>query len=152
MEETKWTHEWLDATDALSNGDANLLLALMLKNEKMPLALRDKLINILESGKFAFILKQLSAGRPKGNTKEFGLEESLDFFHVKEYLRANKKIKLVEFELILNEQYDVSQTYIRKALKTGKEIVASLVNNGHEYSAPTWEELSKKYPQLFEQF
>ena len=35
MEETKWTHEWLDANDALSNGDANLLLALMLKNEKM---------------------------------------------------------------------------------------------------------------------
>ena len=88
MEETKWTHEWLDANDALSNGDANLLLALMLKNEEMPLALRDKLINILESGKFAFILKQLSAGRPKGNTKEFGLEESLDFFSCERILEG----------------------------------------------------------------
>ena len=148
-----WTHEWLNASDSLNEGDLQPLLNLLIKGEKPPEVLREKIESLLDDHRYGWHIRQKTAGRPKGSTKGFGINASIDLYHIKEYVKSKKLLKIVEFELIVQESFyerkEVSLSYVRAAIKRGQDTVKALKDNGFNYTAPTVEELLNKYPRLF---
>lgn len=148
-----WTHEWLDANDALDQGDVLPLLNLLIKGAEPPRLFRKKVESLLDDHRYGWHQIQKTAGRPKGSKKRFSLNESIDLYHIKEYVKSKKLLKIVEFELIVQEKFhekkEVSLSYVRAAIKLGQDTLKALKDNGHDYTAPTVEKLLNKYPQLF---
>ena len=52
-------------------------------------------------------------------------------------------------EDFMQKQLGTNQTYLRKAVRTGKNLLIDFEKHGHKFDPPSEEELQKKWPDLF---
>ena len=143
-----WTHEWLNASDALDRGDADPLLAMLINGTPIPDIMKEKILVLLDDPKLSFSLSRVVAGRPI-QSSEFSLPKSLELHHLKEFFRTNSDIKVIEIENIMAEHFGTNLNYLRSAIKNAKELVLLMEKKGHCYTPSTINELQQKYPELF---
>lgn len=146
MEDHDLTHEWLNALDALCTGDLAPTLLMISEGLKAPELVRAKLKEFLSDPTVS--IKMVKIGRPNAS-KAFGLNASVELFLIKKTLMKEKGKRALDVEHFMRRELGTNLSYLRDALRQGRLVIDTLAEYGHKFSAPTKEELQKKYPSLF---
>lgn len=146
MEDHDLTHEWLNALDALCIGDLAPTLLLISEGQKAPELVRAKLKELLDDPNVS--IKAVKIGRPSASNN-FDLNASVELFLIKKMLMQDRGKRALDVEHFMRRELGTNLSYLRRAIRQGRRLIGSLAENGHKFSAPTREELQKKYPSLF---
>jgi hypothetical protein len=126
----EWTHEQLDALDALKNGDASPLVALLINGDLLCSDFKDIIQQRLDKGEFIWREDKPKVGRPVSNR----LNElfCINVFIKKQKLRkAEPHRRVVEIEQQLAETHALNVDDLRRAITRGKQCLEYFEKN-HE--------------------
>ena len=153
MEDDRLTHEWLNAYDALLVGDAKPTLKLVAADMPVPELVRLHLARLFDGddedpdrSKVKVQIKKL--GRKKGSG-EFSISQSVQLALVRSLLIERSQLPVRYVEDFMQRGLGTIQTYLRKAVRTGKNLLRDFEKHGHKFYPPSEEELQKKWPDLF---
>ena len=153
MEDERLTHEWLNAYDALLAGDAKPTLKLVAADKPAPELVRSHLARLFDGddedpdrSKVKVQIKKL--GRKKGSG-EFSISQSVQLALVRSLLIERSQLPVRYVEDFMQRELGTNQTYLRKAVRTGKNLLRDFEKHGHKFYPPSEEELQKKWPDLF---
>ena len=153
MEDERLTHEWLNAYDALLAGDAKPTLKLVAADMPVPELVRLHLARLFDGddedpdrSKVKVQIKKL--GRKKGSG-EFSISQSVQLALVRSLLIERSQLPVRYVEDFMQRELGTNQTYLRKAVRTGKNLLRDFEKHGHKFYPPSEEELQKKWPDLF---
>ena len=154
MEDERLTHEWLNAYDALLVGDAKPTLKLVALDEPVPELVRSHLARLFDGddedpdrSKVKVQIKKF--GRKKLLKFRFSKSDSIELALVKKLLIERSQLPVSNVEDFMQRELGTNQTYLRKAVRTGKNLLRDFEKHGHKFYPPTEEELQKKWPDLF---
>ena len=153
MEDDRLTHEWLNAYDALLVGDAKPTLKLVALDKPAPELIRSHLARLFDGddedpdrSKVKVQIKKL--GRKKGSG-EFSISQSVQLALVRSLLIERSQLPVSKVEEFMRDKLNTNLTYLRKAVRTGKNLLIDFEKHGHKFDPPSEEELQKKWPKLF---
>ena len=153
MEDDRLTHEWLNAYDALLVGDAKPTLKLVAADMPVPELVRLHLARLFDGddedpdrSKVKVQIKKL--GRKKGSG-EFSISQSVELALVRSLLIERSGMPVRHIEDFMRSNLRTNLTYLRKAVRTGKNLLIDFEKHGHKFDPPSEEELQKKWPKLF---
>ena len=153
MEDERLTHEWLNAYDALLVGDAKPTLKLVALDEPVPELVRSHLARLFDGddedpdrSKVKVQIKKLGRRRGSG---EFSISQSVQLALVRSLLIERSQLPVRYVEDFMQRELGTNQTYLRKAVRTGKNLLRDFEKHGHKFYPPSEEELQKKWPDLF---
>lgn len=148
----EWTHEQLDALDALKNGDASPLVALLINGDLLCSDFKDLIQQRLDRGEFISRENKAKIGRPVSNR----LNEwfCINVFIKKQELRkAEPHRRVIEIEQQLAEAHALNVDDLRKAITRGKQFLEYFEKNYEMPWAREMLNLNKKSrgktPKLF---
>ena len=154
MEDERLTHEWLNAYDALLVGDAKPTLKLVALDEPVPELVRSHLARLFDGddedpdrSKVKVQIKKF--GRKKLLKFRFSKSDSIELALVKKLLIERSQLPVSNVEDFMQRELGTNQTYLRKAVRTGKNLLRDFEKHGHKFYPPSEEELQKKWPDLF---
>ena len=153
MEDERLTHEWLNAYDALLAGDAKPTLKLVALDKPVPELVRSHLARLFDGddedpdrSKVKVQIKKLGRRRGSG---EFSISHSVQLTLVRSLLIERAQLPVRYVEDFMQRELGTNQTYLRKAVRTGKNLLRDFEKHGHKFYPPSEEELQKKWPDLF---
>ena len=153
MEDERLTHEWLNAYDALLAGDAKPTLKLVALDKPVPELVRSHLARLFDGddedpdrSKVKVQIKKLGRRRGSG---EFSISQSVQLALVRSLLIERSQLPVRYVEDFMQRELGTNQTYLRKAVRTGKNLLRDFEKHGHKFYPPSEEELQKKWPDLF---
>ena len=153
MEDERLTHEWLNAYDALLAGDAKPTLKLVAADKPVPELVRSHLARLFDGddedpdrSKVKVQIKKLGRRRGSG---EFSISQSVQLALVRSLLIERSQLPVRYVEDFMQRELGTNQTYLRKAVRTGKNLLRDFEKHGHKFYPPSEEELQKKWPDLF---
>ena len=153
MEDDRLTHEWLNAYDALLVGDAKPTLKLVAADMPVPELVRLHLARLFDGddedpdrSKVKVQIKKLGRRRGSG---EFSISQSVQLALVRSLLIERSQLPVRYVEDFMQRELGTNQTYLRKAVRTGKNLLRDFEKHGHKFYPPSEEELQKKWPDLF---
>ena len=152
MEDDRLTHEWLNAYDALLVGDAKPTLKLVAADMPVPELVRSHLAQLFDGGdedpdrsKVKVQIKKLGRRRGSG---EFSISQSVQLALVRSLLIERSQLPVRYVEDFMQRELGTNQTYLRKAVRTGKNLLRDFEKHGHKFYPPSEEELQKKVARL----
>ena len=153
MEDERLTHEWLNAYDALLAGDAKPTLKLVALDKPVPELVRSHLARLFDGddedpdrSKVKVQIKKLGRRRGSG---EFSISQSVQLALVRSLLIERSQLPVRYVEDFMQRELGTNQTYLRKAVRTGKNLLKDFEKHGHKFYPPSEEKLQKKWPDLF---
>ena len=153
MEDERLTHEWLNAYDALLAGDAKPTLKLVAADMPVPELVRSHLARLFDGddedpdrSKVKVQIKKF--GRRRGGG-EFSISQSVELALVRSLLIERSGMPVRHIEDFMRSNLRTNLTYLRKAVRTGKNLLIDFEKHGHKFDPPSEEELQKKWPKLF---
>ena len=153
MEDERLTHEWLNAYDALLVGDAKPTLKLVAADMPVPELVRSHLARLFDGddedpdrSKVKVQIKKFGRRRGSG---EFSISQSVQLALVRSLLIERSQLPVRYVEDFMQRELGTNQTYLRKAVRTGKNLLRDFEKHGHKFYPPSEEELQKKWPDLF---
>ena len=148
MEDERLTHEWLNAYDALLAGDAKPTLKLVAADMPVPELVRLHLARLFDGddedpdrSKVKVQIKKLGRRRGSG---EFSISQSVQLALVRSLLIERSQLPVRYVEDFMQRELGTNQTYLRKAVSTGKNLLRDFEKHGHKFDPPSEEELQKK--------
>ena len=154
MEDERLTHEWLNAYDALLAGDAKPTLKLVALDKPVPELVRSHLAKLFDGddedpdrSKVKVQIKKL--GRKKLLKFRFSKSDSIEIALIRKLLIKRSQLPIRYVEDFMQRELGTNQTYLRKAVRTGKNLLRDFEKHGHKFYPPSEEELQKKWPDLF---
>ena len=154
MEDERLTHEWLNAYDALLAGDAKPTLKLVALDKPVPELVRSHLARLFDGddedpdrSKVKVQIKKL--GRKKLLKFRFSKSDSIEIALIRKLLIKRSQLPIRYVEDFMQRELGTNQTYLRKAVRTGKNLLRDFEKHGHKFYPPSEEELQKKWPDLF---
>ena len=154
MEDDRLTHEWLNAYDSLLACDAKPTLKLVAADMPVPELVRLHLARLFDGddedpdrSKVKVQIKKL--GRKKGSG-EFSISQSVQLALVRSLLIERSQLPVSKVEEFMRDKLNTNLTYLRKAVRTGKNLLIDFEKHGHKFAPPSEEELQKKWPKLFD--
>ena len=153
MEDERLTHEWLNAYDALLAGDAKPTLKLVAADMPVPELVRSHLARLFDGddedpdrSKVKVQIKKF--GRRRGGG-EFSISQSVELALVRSLLIERSGMPVRHIEDFMRSNLRTNLTYLRKAVRTGKNLLIDFEKHGHKFDPPSEEELQKKWLKLF---
>ena len=153
MEDERLTHEWLNAYDALLAGDAKPTLKLVAADKPVPELVRSHLARLFDGddedpdrSKVKVQIKKFGRRRVSG---EFSISQSVELALVRSLLIERSGMPVRHIEDFMRSNLRTNLTYLRKAVRTGKNLLIDFEKHGHKFDPPSEEELQKKWPKLF---
>ena len=153
MEDERLTHEWLNAYDALLAGDAKPTLKLVAADMPVPELVRSHLARLFDGddedpdrSKVKVQIKKFGRRRGSG---EFSISQSVELALVRSLLIERSGMPVRHIEDFMRSNLRTNLTYLRKAVRTGKNLLRDFEKHGHKFYPPSEEELQKKWPDLF---
>ena len=153
MEDDRLTHECLNAYDALLASDAKPTLKLVALDKPVPEPVRSHLARLFDGddedpdrSKVKVQIKKLGRRRGSG---EFSISQSVQLALVRSLLIERPQLPVRYVEDFMQRELGTNQTYLRKAVRTGKNLLRDFEKHGHKFYPPSEEELQKKWPDLF---
>ena len=153
MEDDRLTHEWLNAYDALLVGDAKPTLKLIALDKPVPEIVRSHLALLfdgddedLDRSKVKVQIKKFGRRRGSG---EFSISQSVELALLRSLLIERSQLPVSKVEEFMRDKLNTNLTYLRKAVRTGKNLLIDFDKDGHKFDPPSEEELQKKWPKLF---
>ena len=153
MEDERLTHEWLNAYDALLAGDAKPTLKLVAADMPVPELVRSHLARLFDGddedpdrSKVKVQIKKFGRRRVSG---EFSISQSVELALVRSLLIERSGMPVRHIEDFMRSNLRTNLTYLRKAVRTGKNLLIDFEKHGHKFDPPSEEELQKKWPKLF---
>jgi len=153
VEDERLTHEWLNAYDSLLAGDAKPTLKLVAADKPVPELVRSHLARLFDGddedpdrSKVKVQIKKLGRRRGSG---EFSISQSVQLALVRSLLIERSQLPVRYVEDFMQRELGTNQTYLRKAVRTGKNLLRDFEKHGHKFYPPSEEELQKKWPDLF---
>tara|TARA_B100000989_G_scaffold233517_1_gene180329 strand:+ start:32 stop:511 length:480 start_codon:yes stop_codon:yes gene_type:complete len=154
VEDERLTHEWLNAYDALLVGDAKPTLKLVALDKPVPELVRSHLAQLFDGddedpdrSKVKVQIKKF--GRKKLLKFRFSKSDSIELALVKKLLIERSQLPVSKVEEFMRDKLHTNLTYLRKAVRTGKNLLIDFEKHGHKFDPPSEEELQKKWPKLF---
>ena len=153
MEDDRLTHEWLNAYDALLVGDAKPTLKLVAADIPVPELVRSHLARLFDGddedpdrSKVKVQIKRFGRRRGSG---EFSISQSVELALLRSLLIERSQLPVSKVEEFMRDKLNTNLTYLRKAVRTGKNLLIDFEKHGHKFGPPSEEELQKKWPKLF---
>ena len=153
MEDDRLTHEWLNAYDSLLAGDAKPTLKLVAADMPVPELVRLHLARLFDGddedpdrSKVKVQIKKF--GRKRGGG-EFSISQSVELALLRSLLIERSQLPVSKVEEFMRDKLNTNLTYLRKAVRTGKNLLIDFEKDGHKFDPPSEEELQKKWPKLF---
>ena len=153
MEDDRLTHEWLNAYDALLVGDAKPTLKLVALDKPVPELVRSHLARLFDGddedpnrSKVKVQIKKFGRRRGSG---EFSISQSVELALLRSLLIERSQLPVSKVEEFMRDKLNTNLTYLRKAVRTGKNLLIDFEKDGHKFDPPSEEELQKKWPKLF---
>ena len=153
MENDRLTHEWLNAYDALLVGDAKPTLKLVALDKPVPELVRSHLARLFDGddedpnrSKVKVQIKKFGRRRGSG---EFSISQSVELALLRALLIERSQLPVSKVEEFMRDKLNTNLTYLRKAVRTGKNLLIDFEKDGHKFDPPSEEELQKKWPKLF---
>ena len=153
MEDDRLTHEWLNAYDALLAGDVKPTLKLVAADKPAPELVRSHLARLFDGddedpdrSKVKVQIKRF--GRRRGSC-EFSISQSVELALLRSLLIERSQLPVSKVEEFMRDKLNTNLTYLRKAVRTGKNLLKDFEKHGHKFDPPSEEELQKKWPKLF---
>ena len=153
MEDDRLTHEWLNAYDALLVGDAKPTLKLVALDKPAPELVRSHLARLFDGddedpnrSKVKVQIKKFGRRRGSG---EFSISQSVELALLRSLLIERSQLPVSKVEEFMRDKLNTNLTYLRKAVRTGKNLLIDFEKDGHKFDPPSEEELQKKWPKLF---
>ena len=153
MEDERLTHEWLNAYDALLAGDAKPTLKLVAADKPVPELVRSHLARLFDGddedpdrSKVKVQIKKFGRRRGSG---EFSISQSVELALLRSLLIERSGMPVRHIEDFMRSNLRTNLTYLRKAVRTGKNLLIDFEKHGHKFDPPSEEELQKKWPKLF---
>ena len=153
MEDERLTYEWLNAYDALLASDAKPTFKLVEADMPVPELVRSHLARLFDGddedpnrSKVKVQIKKLGRRRGSG---EFSISQSVQLALVRSLLIERSQLPVRYVEDFMQRELGTNQTYLRKAVRTGKNLLRDFEKHGHKFYPPSEEELQKKWPDLF---
>ena len=153
MEDDRLTHEWLNAYDALLVGDAKPTLKLVALDKPAPELVRSHLARLFDGddedpnrSKVKVQIKKFGRRRGSG---EFSISQSVELALLRSLLIERSQLPVSKVEEFMRDKRNTNLTYLRKAVRTGKNLLIDFEKDGHKFDPPSEEELQKKWPKLF---
>ena len=153
MEDDRLTHEWLNAYDALLVGDAKPTLKLVALDKPAPELVRSHLARLFDGddedpnrSKVKVQIKKFGRRRGSG---EFAISQSVELALLRSLLIERSQLPVSKVEEFMRDKRNTNLTYLRKAVRTGKNLLIDFEKDGHKFDPPSEEELQKKWPKLF---
>lgn len=153
MEDERLTHEWLNAYDSLLAGDAKPTLKLVAADKPVPELVRSHLARLFDGddedpdrSKVKVQIKKFGRRRGSG---EFSIPQSVELALVRSLLIERSGMPVRHIEDFMRSNLRTNLTYLRKAVRTGKNLLIDFEKHGHKFDPPSEEELQKKWPKLF---
>ena len=148
MEDERLTHEWLNAYDALLAGDAKPTLKLVALEKPAPELVRSHLVRLFDGddedpdrSKVKVQIKKL--GRKKLLKFRFSKSDSIEIALIRKLLIKRSQLPIRYVEDFMQTELGTNQTYLRKAVRTGKNLLIDFEKHGHKFDPPSEEELPK---------
>ena len=148
MEDDRLTHEWLNAYHALLVGDAKPTLKLVSLDEPVPELVRSHLAQLFDGddedpdrSKVKVQIKKF--GRNKLLKFRFSKSDSIELALVKKLLMERSQLPVRKVEEFMRDKLGTNLTYLRKAVRTGKNLLIDFEKHGHKFDPPSEEELQK---------
>ena len=155
MQDERLTHEWLNAYDALIVGDAKPTLKLIALDKPAPELVRSHLARLFEgddegnnSSKINVRIKRI--GRRKLLKPKFTKSKSIELALVRRILKKRLDLPVGDVEEFMRKKLRTNLTYLRKAVRTGNNLLRDFEKHGHKFESHSEEELQKKWPKLFD--
>lgn len=153
MEDDRLTHEWLNAYDALLVGDAKPTLKLVALDKPAPELVRSHLARLFDGddedpnrSKVKVQIKKFGRRRGSG---EFSISQSVELALLRSLLIERSQLPVSKVEEFMRDKLNTNLTYLRKAVRTGKNLLIDFEKDGHKFDPPSEEELQKKWPKSF---
>ena len=153
MEDERLTHEWLNAYDALLAGDAKPTLKLVAADKPVPELVRSHLARLFDGddedpdrSKVKVQIKKFGRRRGSG---EFSISQSVELALLRSLLIERSGMPVRHIEDFMRSNLRTNLTYLRKAVRTGKNLLIDFEKHGHKFDPPSEEELQKKWHKLF---
>lgn len=153
MEDDRLTHEWLNAYDALLVGDAKPTLKLVALDKPAPELVRSHLARLFDGddedpnrSKVKVQIKKFGRRRGSG---EFSISQSVELALLRSLLIERSQLPVSKVEEFMRDKLNTNLSYLRKAVRTGKNLLIDFEKDGHKFDPPSEEELQKKWPKLF---
>ncbi len=154
MEDDRLTHEWLNAYDSLLAGDAKPTLKLVAADMPVPELVRLHLARLFDGddedpdrSKVKVQIKKF--GRKKLLKFRFSKSDGIELALIRKLLIKRSQLPIGYVEDFMQKQLGTNQTYLRKAVRTDKNLLRDFEKHGHKFDPPSEEELQKKWPDLF---
>lgn len=155
MEDINLTHEWLNAYDALLVGDAKPTLKLIALDKPAPELVRSHLAWLFDgddegndSSKINVRIKTI--GRKKLLKPKFTKSKSIELALVRRILIERLDLPVGDVEEFMRKKLRTNLTYLRKAVRTGNNLLKNFEKHRHKFEPHSEEELQKKWPKLFD--
>ena len=120
MDDVEWTHEQLDAFEALAKGNVNELVKLLLNDGVLNEALKNRLSQQLSDGDFTWKPFRVMTGRPKSNKWDtwacIGLARRKS-----ELIEQNSNLRVLDIEYQMADEYALNVDDVRKYVREGKK-------------------------------
>ena len=101
---------------------------------------------IRDSSKVKVQIKKFGRRRGSG---EFSISQSVELALVRSLLIERSGMPVRHIEDFMRSNLRTNLTYLRKAVRTGKNLLIDFEKHGHKFNPPSEEELQKKWPKLF---
>ena len=79
----------------------------------------------------------------------FSKSDGIELALIRKLLIKRSQLPIGYVEDLMQKQLGTNQTYLRKAVRTGKNLLIDFEKHGHKFAPPSEVELQKKWPKLF---
>ena len=153
MEDERVTHEWLNAYEALLARDAKPTLKLVALEKPAPELVRSHLARLFDGDDEGNDVSKINVelnklGRKRGSGL-YSKSDSIELALVKKLLIERSQLPVSKVEEFMRGKLRTNLTYLRKTVRTGKNLLIDFEKHGHKFDPPSEEELQKKWPKLF---